>query len=132
MSLGELIDAVMAHSAGRPIWQVMRDDEAAAGRSIILPGSEPWLSADDWDATITVSRDGKEVRLVAILAKLPGNGAFRRTVSGILGAGLVPVIIAPAVLMRETMKRWGWAVRHVGSGWDHEEQWRPRKGWRPS
>lgn len=126
-----MIEQVFRRAAGRPMWEVMRQDEIDRGNVVVLPGSEPWFSADDWDETVTVSRDGKEIRLVAILAKTQGKGAFRRLVAGVIGAGLVPVIIAPTVNMRETMKRWHWAVRHVGSGWDHEEQWRPRKGWTP-
>lgn len=130
-TVSEMIERVMSHTAGRPIWQTMRDDEEDADRDVILPGSQPWLSADDWDPTIVVSRQGREVRLIAILAKSPGHGAFRRTVTGIIDAGLTPVIISPTFMMQDTMKRWGWTPRHVGSGWDHEEQWRPRKGWRP-
>lgn len=127
-----LITRVFEHAAGRPMWEVMREDELLAGNAVILPGDFPWLPTADWHETIIVSQSGKEIRLIAILANEPGKGAFRRLVTGILEAGLVPVIVAPTTIMRETMKRWNWARRDVGKGWNHEEQWRPRKGWRPA
>lgn len=129
--LQHLITRVFEHAAGRPMWEVMREDEMLAGNAVILPGDFPWLSTEGCDPTIIVSQSGKEIRLIALLARNPGHGVFRRTVSGIIASGLVPVIIAPVVQMRETMKRWNWYRRDVGSGWNHEEQWRPRKGWSP-
>ncbi len=130
MDVEGMIAAVVEHSAGRPMWVVMRADEEAAGNAVVVPGDVPWLPVTDWDETIIVSQKGKEIRLIAILAKHTGNGALRRLVNGILDAGLVPVVIAPTIIMRDTLKRWNWARRDVGSGWNHEEQWRPRKGWR--
>ncbi len=130
-TVSQMIDQVLAHMDGRPAWEVMRADEIERGNEIVVPGETSWLPEEDWDPTITVSRSGKEIRLIAILALNPGRGAFRRMVSGIIAEGLTPVIIAPTNMMRDTLKRWGWFPRHVGSGWDHEEQWRPRKGWRP-
>lgn len=124
----QMIDMILERAANRPMWEVMREFEEEAGYTIVLPGSEPWFSLDDWDETVVVSRSRREIRLVAILARNPGHGALTRLVYGILSDGLVPVIIAPTLEMRATMKRWNWAPRHVGSGWDHEEQWRPRKG----
>lgn len=118
---------------GRPIHEIMRANERDSGCRVVLPGETPWLSADDWHPTITVSRNGSEVRLVAILAKNPGNGALRRTVRGILDAGLTPVVIEPTHEMRATMQRWKWRKRISGYGFfDREEQWRPRKRWRPT
>lgn len=109
-----------------PIWEIMRENEREAGNEVIVPGSVDWLPAVDWDPTIVVSRRGRDVRLIAILAANPGNGAFRRLVAAIQEAGLVPVIIAPSLEMRETVRRWGWYRRYVGSGFEQEEQWRPR------
>ena len=128
-SVHEMIDQVMAMMDGRPAFEVMRTDEVERGNQVVMPGSVPWLSLADWDSTSVVSRAGKEVRLIAILSVAPAGGTLRRTVAGILSEGLVPVIIAPTNGMRNTLKRWGWFPRHIGSGWDHEEQWRPRKGW---
>lgn len=114
---------------GRPMQEVMRDMERAAGYRVVVPGNEAWLSADDWDATVTVSVDDrhKTVRLVAILAKHPGSGAFRRTVKAIMAAGFTPCVIEPTHEMRATMRRWNWYPRRVGHGFESEEQWRPRK-----
>lgn len=114
----------------QPIWEIMRDDERARGNTIIVPGEVEWLPAEDWDHTIVVSQDGREVRLIAILAKRPGNGAFRRLVESIRKDGLTPVIIAPSPEMAATMRRWKWFRRYVGTGFEQEEQWRPRKEWR--
>ena len=127
----QVMDAMFAvMNGGRPIHEIMRDNEAADGCRVVLPGDEPWLSASDWHPTVTVSRHGNTVRLVAILAKSPGNGAFRRTIAGIIDAGLVPCVVAPTMEMRATLKRWKWKCRHVGYGMDCEEQWRPRKSFK--
>jgi hypothetical protein len=129
-TIQEMIEQVLIADDRHPMHEIMREEERASGHQVVIPGDEPWLAADDWHETIVVSRNGKEIRLIALYTSTPGRGAFRRTVSGILDAGLVPVIIAPTREMRETMIRWNWFPRHVGSGWNHEEQWRPRKGWR--
>ncbi len=132
MTVEQMIAQVIEAMDGRPMWEIMRRDEVAKGNSVIVPGDAPWLSADDWDPTIIVSQSGKEIRLIAILAKQPGTGAFKRTVAGILGADLVPVVIEPLGSMSVILKRWGWSKRIVGSGFmEREEQWRPRKGWTP-
>lgn len=110
-----------------PIWEIMRDDERARGNEIIIPGEVDWLTADDWDPTVVVSRRKSEIRLIAILAKNQGRGAFRRLVVGIRSAGLTPVIIAPSIEMAATMRRWQWHRRYVGSGAEQEEQWLPGK-----
>lgn len=128
--IDEMIEQLVGTS--RPLWEIMRRDEISKGNTVIVPGDRLWLSADDWDSTIIVSQKGREIRLIAILARDPGTGAFRRTVTGILGAGLVPVIIEPMGVMAIILRRWNWSKRIVGSGFMHrEEQWRPRKGWNP-
>lgn len=116
-----------ALESGEGIHALMRADEAAAGRKVVVPGDVPWLPAEDWDPTIVVSIDGRRVRLVAILAKNPGNGAFRRLVAAIEAAGLEPTIVCPTNEMRATVKRWGWKRRDVGRDWNHEELWYPRR-----
>lgn len=116
-----------AIDTGEGIHGMMRADESVLGRRVVVPGDEPWLSADDWDPTVVVSIDGQQVRLIAILARNPGNSAFRRTVAGIQAAGLTPCVVCPSREMRETLKRWGWRGRHVGDGFGTEERWYPRK-----
>lgn len=133
MTTQQIMDAIEAVMRdGRPMQEIMRDAERKSGFRVVVPGEVLWLSADDWDATVTVSVDDKHktVRLVAILAKSPGKGAFRRTVRAIMDAGLTPCVVEPTHEMRATMQRWRWAPRRVGRGFDSEEQWRPRKGFK--
>lgn len=122
-ALARLFSAI---DAGTPICDIMRADELSAGYEIVKPGDVPWLSTDDWDETIVVSKDAKRVRLVAILAKRPGNGSLRRTVDGIIASGLVPQIVEPTNEMRATCKRWGWRARRIGRGFEAQEIWYPR------
>ncbi len=123
-SLDKLFAAI---DAGTPIHEFMRDNERAAGRTVVVPGSVPWLSADDWDPTVVVSREGNRVRLVAILALNPGRGALKRTVAGIQEVGLEPCIVEPTRELQETLRRWGWRSRRVGSGMESETIWYPRR-----
>ena len=128
-ALGGMFDAL---DRGQSVADYMRDDERSAGNVVVLPGSEPWLSLEDWDPSIVVSRRGKEIRLVALLARHPGQGALRRTVTGIIGAGLVPIIVEPSAEMRATVKRWRWKRRLIGSSFeDREEHWLPKDGTPP-
>ncbi len=115
-----------ALDSGQRMEDIMRADERAKGYRVVLPGEVPWLPAEDWHQTIVVSIDGKRVRLVAILASRPGNGAFRRLVAAIQAAGLIPVVIEPTREMRETLTRWRWKRRYAGYGFETEEHWRPR------
>lgn len=68
---------------GTPICEIMRANERVAGRRVVRPGEEPWLSTEDWLPSVTVAVDEGMVRLVAIMAKAPGKGALRRTIQGI-------------------------------------------------
>jgi hypothetical protein len=111
---------------------MMREAEVHKGFTVVPVGSVPWLPASDWGPRDVVSTDGVEVRLVAIGAKRPRNGAFTLLLSGILSAGLRPVIICPMPVMRGIMRRWGWLYREIDGEFDErEEQWRPPRGWRP-
>lgn len=114
-------------SMGLRMEDIMREDERKAGHLVVLPGDVTWLPAEDWDPTIVVSVDGAVVRLVALLARRPGNGAFGRLIYSINDAGLTPCVIAPTIEMRTTLKRWGWKGRHHGHGWNSEERWKPRR-----
>ncbi len=133
MTIQTMLDRIfVALDTGQGVHELMRADERAAGHSVILPGDEPWLSADDWHPTVVVSRDGDVVRLIAILALNPGHGALRRTVAGIQAAGLTPCIIEPTREMRATLQRWNWKCKRVGHGLEAEERWRPRRSKAPS
>lgn len=121
-----LTELLIKASMGVRLHEVMRADERAKGHRVVVPGGEPWLPAVDWDATSVVSVDGNVVRLVAILALNPGNGAFRRLIAAIQTAGLTPHISTPTREMRDTLRRWGWKGKHRGWGDDVEEIWKPR------
>jgi hypothetical protein len=109
-----------------PIEEIMRQDERERGNRVVKPGDEPWLLETDWPDHIVISVTSKrEVRIIAIIAKKPGAGAFTRLVGLIRSAGLVPVVLAPSNEMRTTLRRWRWRQRYVGHGFDSEEQWRP-------
>lgn len=126
IELAERVEALFAAmDSGRPMVEIMRDDERAAGRTVVVPGDVPWLTTEDWHHSVVVSVDDKRARLVAIIANNPGTGALRRTVAGIVAAGLKPVIVEPTREMRETMKRWGWRRSAVGHGHLSEERWSP-------
>jgi hypothetical protein len=118
----------VAMDLGQRIEEVMRADERGKGHTIVKPGEVPWLPVDDWDPTVVVSIDGNRVRLVAILAKNPGSGAFRRLVDGIQAAGLIPCVVCPTRELEATLTRWKWKRKEVGSSFDnHETYWRPRQ-----
>lgn len=124
----QYIDALFAAiDRGEQMQDIMRGYERKAGYRVVVPGDEPWLPAEDWDETITVSVDGHKVRLVVILAKRPGTGAFKRLVAGIEKAGLTPCIIEPSREMQATLTRWGWKPRRYGYGLESETQWTPRR-----
>src|SRR6185369_10126381 len=88
--------------------------EKERGFEIVETGSVPWLPAADWPNDIVITQKGKEIRIVSIYAKRPGNGAFRRLITAIIQAGMVPVIVTPVHEMRDTMKRWGWKQKLTG------------------
>jgi hypothetical protein len=94
--------------------------EQRRGHAAIAPEGAPWLIAEDWHVH-ALTRAAQEVRIVALWAKHPRQGAFRRLVAGIRAAGLTPVVVEPFGAMRPILQRWGWQPLEV----DCEEQWRP-------
>jgi hypothetical protein len=109
---------------------MMREAEVHKGYRLVPVGSVRWLSLEDWGANNVVSTDGHEVRLVAIGAKRPHTGAFKRLVAAIEAAGYRPVIVCPLFEMERIMRSWGWKRREVGVEFDErEEQWRPPSHW---
>lgn len=78
-----------------------------------------------WPSHIVVSLDGAEVRIIAIIATRRGDGAFKRMVTGIVAAGLCPVVIEPMFGMPSILRRWGWSGKKVETPTGCEEQWRP-------
>lgn len=125
MTREEIIERAQAMlSDRRAIYEQMRDNERERGFRVVLPGEVPWLPVDDWHESVTISIDGDEVRLVAVLAKR--TGSFRRLLTALATHGLQPVVVCPiGPIMPAILKHLGWAKREIGSGWDMEEQWRP-------
>ncbi len=104
----------------------MREDEEAAGFTLLTPGDRPWFLRVDWPDNAIVSTDGKSVRIVAIIAQRPGTGAFRRMVDGIRADGLTPIVVEPiGTTMPAILKRWGWKRKRVGRGFQAHDTWQP-------
>lgn len=107
---------------------VMREDETARGNIVIKPGERPWFSAEEWSKDSVVSQSDSFVRLIAISAKRPNNGAFRRLIIGIIEAGLKPVVVAPFAMMTDILMRWDWRMQVIGATFDDREvRWFPQK-----
>jgi hypothetical protein len=96
------------------------------GFTVVRPGDVPWLPASDWLPLTIASTNGKRVRLVALAAVRPGQGALLRLVITIMAAGLEPVIVEPSGRMVETLRRWGWRPRRIGKGFAAQHVWHPR------
>ena len=129
MTIQDHIEAIADYlDNGGNMVDFMRDAERKKGNAIVRPGEVSWLLAADWPLDIVVSLAGRRVRVVAIYAKHPGQGAFRRLVASIQEAGLIPCVIAPTNEMRATLTRWKWRRRNHGVSFEtHEERWEPRK-----
>ncbi|WP_263353340.1 hypothetical protein [Acidicapsa acidisoli] len=129
MTIGELIAAV-EHAMDKGAYACLCEGEARKGYVAVTPGSVPWLPSGDWPDDIVITQKGREVRIVAIYAKEPCNGAFSRMINGILKAGLRPVVVEPMGGMNDIMRAWNWRCREVGSTFDdHERHWFPQRKW---
>jgi hypothetical protein len=120
----------LAHilKAGSPS-QAMREDEVAMGFEPIYPGERPWLPAEDWSPRDVVSIRSTTIRIVAILAKRPGTGAFSRLITAIAKAGMTPIVVEPMFDMPNILKRWGWTSQIIGAGSQRQEIWSPSAAW---
>lgn len=125
-ALAALADLYRVLSDRAPAWMVLRDHEIEQGYWPVPVGSVPWLPAEDWNEHDVVAMHGDEVRIVAIAARKPYSGAFKRLLAGIAAAGLKPVVVMPLEEMTEILTKWGWRGRHVGHDYaTFETQWRP-------
>lgn len=113
----EILDLVRERFEGTPM-AGMTASEVARGYVPVPVGSVPWLPLDDWHATDLVTLDGKEVRIVAIVANNPHTGAFKRLLAGIEAAGLSPVVIAALPELEAILRRWRWRK-------NARKEWRP-------
>jgi hypothetical protein len=129
MTIAEMIAAVERAFDIGP-YASMCQDEEAKGATIIPTGSVSWLPACDWPEDIVVTQLGKDIRIVAIYNPKRGNGAFSRLVTGIVKAGLRPVVVCPSHEMRDICKTWGWKEQIVGSTFhDREDRLIPKREW---
>lgn len=127
VGLEEMLQFLMSMK-GKAAWEALRDAELMRGFQWVPVGSVPWLPLADWHDRDCVSLDGDEVRLVAIAARRPRSGAFKRLLAEIDAAGLKPVVVAPMGTMTAILERWGWEKTEIGSTFaDYEEQWRPAR-----
>ena len=67
------------------IGERMRQTERLQGFTIVT--SAKWLDWSDWDKATIISQDGKRIRLVALQAKIPHQGAFTRLIQRIFAQG---------------------------------------------
>lgn len=103
----------------------MIESERAQGYERIIKA--PWLDWSDWtDATI-ITGDGVRVRLVALEARQPGQGAFGRLIAKIQKANLVPVLVEPNRSLIDWCLRRDWRSRRIGRGRFNHEIWYPRR-----
>lgn len=126
----DIIDSMMddlanINQAGDRLVQLEIDN----GHKIISRDEYPWFSSDDWEEGV-VSIDGKRVRIVAVMAKNPFNGAFSRMITGICKDGFIPVVVAPFDMMIFIMKKWGWHKRLIGHDYyTRQDQYFPTRKW---
>lgn len=124
VALVQMVDDILSGKSD-PIANLV-SMEQSRGFRIIRPGQAPWFRATDWRAASVASIDGKRARLVLLHAFQSGKGAFTRTISGILAAGLAPSVIEPTHELAEALQRRGWRERRLSSGM-RETIWYPRK-----
>lgn len=124
------IEGLAAAFGDLPIYELLRKGEEHKGHWVIKPGQKEWFPADDWDHTSVVSQDGKDVRLVAILAKDDklGTNVFDKLLSDIKDAGLRPVAVCPLPAIEAELRKRGWhyvMVYPAGDALLGEDHWRP-------
>ena len=103
----------------------LRVGEVKMGFSIITQAR--WLDPDDWDQWTIVSQDAKRIRLVALSARHPGNGAFTRLIDKIMREGLVPVVVEPNERLAEWCRKHWYRKRNCGHGALRHEVWYPKR-----
>jgi len=110
--------------------EAIRLGERERGFEPIFPGERVWFPAADWSPRDIASVKGHEVRIVAIMARHPGSGAFSRLITNIAKRQLVPIVVEPLFRrMPDILLRWGWKQTIVGDGRARQETWRPTAEW---
>ncbi len=127
--MASLLAAALKRAYEHPLGPrgILIEEERARGSTIIPLGatSPVSFSSEDWLPGV-LTRRGDEVRIVAIWARHPRSGAFRRLLASIDKAGLRPVVVAPiGDVMPQLMRRWKWRHSVAGHGVDAVHEWRP-------
>ena len=108
---------------------VIYDSEAQMGARPLIEADGVRICENDWSPAPIITRCGDDVRIVAVIARLLGNGAFSRLVGDIRKAGLCPVVIEPmGAQMPSILAKWGWTGRRRLSGLEPGDtyvEWRP-------
>ena len=105
---------------------LMRQDEVLQGFQIISQAK--WLDWNDWDRHTIISMDHNRVRLVALQAKVPGQGAFTRLIDALDKAGLVPVLVEPNQTLIDWCHRHFYRKRTLNKGRKYQhEVWYPKR-----
>lgn len=105
---------------------VLEDQETKKGATLVKLGAKtPFhFSERDWVRGV-ISLKGREVRIVAIEAYEPGNGALKRLIASITSAGYQPVVVAAMLDMPKILKHWGWEMTREPDEWGNVDTWRP-------
>jgi hypothetical protein len=106
----------------------MIEHERNLGFTIVRVGEADFLPESDWLPGTIVSTDGARVRLVALLARKPGHGAFRRLVKALIERSFEPVVVEPFARLQDHLEREGWKRRRIERGQaGAHEVWYPRR-----
>lgn len=106
------------------IGERIRQTERMQG--FVIVNHAPWLDWDDWSDRSIFSTHLRRVRLVAIEAKKPGNGAFTRLIERIEACRLIPTLVEPNQSLIDWCKRHDYRERHMGKGQFRQTVWYPR------
>lgn len=120
----ELYVRAMLNLSPAEIGQRMIDAELAQGYALVKEAM--WWDRSEWTKRTIITRDDKWVRLVALEAKSPGNGALLRLVKAIESFGYVPVIVEPNAAMTAWCERRGYRSKRIGGKHPHTV-WYPRE-----
>lgn len=108
--------------------EILRRHEIIKGYKLIDMASPPnWYIPDDWQGESIISRDKRRIRIVGIMARVYGHGAFRRLVTGIIMNELMPVVVQAMPEMERILLHWNWRKQTIGSSYTREERWFPQR-----
>lgn len=97
---------------------MLRLQEELADYRVVWPGDVPWFPVADWigESCVVSIGPGRRVRLLMLLARKPGGGAFRRMIAGLQAEALVPVVVEPSPRLQRLLESWKWRSRRTSRG----------------